>query len=78
MSEPLSSRLATPADIAALKVLMERSISLLSPAFLSPEEVSASHEVMGLDPQLIADGTYAAELGGSCTKAAVGETLVAD
>ena len=58
MSEPLSSRLATPADIPTLKVLMERSISLLSPAFLSPEEVTASHEVMGLDTQLIADGTY--------------------
>ena len=58
MSEPLSSRLATPADIPALKVLMERSISLLLPAFLSPEEVTASHEVMGLDTQLIADGTY--------------------
>ena len=58
MSKPLSSRLATPADIPALKILMERSISLLLPAFLSPEEVSASHEVMGLDTQLIADGTY--------------------
>ena len=58
MSKPLSSRLATPADIPALKVLMERSISLLLPAFLSPEEVAASHEVMGLDTQLIVDGTY--------------------
>lgn len=58
MSKPLSSRLATPADIPALKILMERSISQLLPAFLSPEEVTASHEVMGLDTQLIADGTY--------------------
>lgn len=58
MTEPLTARLATPADIPALKILMERSISLLLPAFLSPEEVAASHEVMGLDTQLIADGTY--------------------
>ena len=58
MTEPLTARLATPDDIPALKILMERSISLLLPAFLSPEEVAASHEVMGLDTQLIADGTY--------------------
>jgi GNAT superfamily N-acetyltransferase len=58
MTEPLTARLATPADIPALKILMERSISLLLPAFLPPEEVAASHEVMGLDTQLIADGTY--------------------
>ncbi len=58
MTDPLTSRLATPADIPALKVLMERSIRQLLPAFLSPEEVVASHEVMGLDTQLIADGTY--------------------
>jgi len=58
MTEPLISRLATPADIPALKILMERSINLLLPAFLTPEEVAASHEVMGLDTQLIADGTY--------------------
>ena len=58
MTSPLTSRLATPADIPALTALMERSISQLLPAFLSPEEVAASHEVMGLDTQLIADRTY--------------------
>jgi GNAT superfamily N-acetyltransferase len=58
MTEPLTARLAMPNDIPALKILMERSISLLLPAFLSREEVAASHEVMGLDTQLITDGTY--------------------
>ena len=58
LSSPLSARLATAADIPALTALMDRSISLLLPAFLSPEQVAASHEIMGLDTQLIADGTY--------------------
>ena len=58
LSSPLNARLATVADIPALKTLMDRSISLLLPAFLSPQEVIASHEVMGLDTHLIADGTY--------------------
>ncbi len=58
LSSPLNARLATAADIPALTVLMDRSISQLLPAFLSPEEVAASHEIMGLDTQLIADETY--------------------
>lgn len=58
MTSPLTIRLATSADIPALKGLMERAISQLLPAFLAPEEVTASHEVMGLDTQLIEDGVY--------------------
>ena len=58
MTSPLSIRLATSADIPVLRTVMERSISQLLPAFLTPEEVTASHEVMGLDTQLIEDGTY--------------------
>ena len=37
---------------------MERSISALQSAFLSPEQVAASRTIMGIDRQLIADGTY--------------------
>jgi GNAT superfamily N-acetyltransferase len=58
MSEPLRIRLAVPTDIPALRVVMERAISQLLPAFLSPDEVAASQEIMGLDTQLIEDGTY--------------------
>jgi GNAT superfamily N-acetyltransferase len=51
-------RLATEADIPAIRALMDAAIAGLLPAFLSPEEVDASYAVMGLDTQLIADRTY--------------------
>lgn len=54
----LTIRLATPDDLASLSALMKLSINQLQTAFLSPEQVEASHEVMGLDTQLILDGTY--------------------
>jgi GNAT superfamily N-acetyltransferase len=57
-------RLACADDIEALKPLMDRAIRRLLEPFLSPEAVEASFEIMGLDTQLIADGTYfAAEDG---------------
>lgn len=58
MTSALTIRPAVEADIPALKSLMGRAIEQLLPAFLSSQEVAASHEVMGLDTQLIADGTY--------------------
>jgi GNAT superfamily N-acetyltransferase len=54
----LTHRLAVLDDIAELRALMRDSISTLLPAFLPPEGVAASFEVMGLDTQLIEDGTY--------------------
>lgn len=58
-SSPIfSSRLAQDSDIPALKSLMEASIQVLLGAWLTPEEVDASFSVMGLDTQLISDGTY--------------------
>jgi len=51
-------RLATPDDMPALQRLMTDSIRALLPAFLSPEKVEASFAVMGVDSQLIEDGTY--------------------
>jgi GNAT superfamily N-acetyltransferase len=51
-------RLAVAADMPALTVLMNQAIAGLLPQFLSPAEVEASFAVMGLDTQLIADGTY--------------------
>lgn len=54
----LSLRLATPEDMPVLSALMDRAIGELLQAFLPPEGVKASFEIMGLDTQLIADGTY--------------------
>lgn len=51
-------RLATPQDLPALQHLMTDAIRVLLPDFLSHEKVEASFAVMGVDSQLIADGTY--------------------
>ncbi len=58
MSQTLTIRSAVSGDIPALKAVMDRAIKELLPAFLPPAEVLASQEVMGLDTQLIEDGTY--------------------
>jgi len=54
----LTHRLATIDDLPALHALMTRAIEQLQHDFLSPEQVRASHKVMGLDSQLVKDGTY--------------------
>lgn len=51
-------RIATIDDLDALREVMCRSIEVLQHDFLTPEQVRASHQVMGLDTQLIKDGTY--------------------
>jgi GNAT superfamily N-acetyltransferase len=58
MSQELRLRLAREDDIVALRTLMNAAIGQLQNAYLSPEAVAASFSVMGLDSQLIADGTY--------------------
>ena len=66
MSQTLTIRSAVSGDIPALKAVMDRAIKELLPAFLPPAEVLASQEVMGLDTQLIEDGTYyVVEAGGA-------------
>lgn len=54
----LTSRLATLDDLPALHALLRRAIGELQRDFLSPEQVEASHKVMGLDTQLLRDRTY--------------------
>ncbi len=54
----LSHRIARRDDIPALKMLMDAAIRELQRPFLSPAEIEASVAVMGLDSQLIDDGTY--------------------
>ena len=61
----LTYRLAAAADTAAIAALMERSIAELQRPFLNAEQIAASRLSMGLDTQLIADGTYFAILDGS-------------
>ena len=51
-------RIATETDIPAIATLMDRAIEALQRPFLSPAEVVASRHIMGLDTQLVADGTY--------------------
>ena len=51
-------RIARAEDLDALREVMRRSIEQLQDDFLTPEQVAASHKVMGLDAQLVADGTY--------------------
>lgn len=51
-------RPAVAADIAAIRPLMDASISELLKPYLPAEGVAASFDIMGLDTQLIADGTY--------------------
>ena len=58
MSTALTHRLATPDDVPVLKPLMNAAIWELLKPFLPPEQVAASFAVMGLDTQLIKDGTY--------------------
>lgn len=58
MTNDVTHRLATLDDLEVLHTVMGRSIGQLQSAFLTPEQVAASHKVMGLDTQLLKDGTY--------------------
>lgn len=54
----LAHRLAKSADMPALTILMHAAIGELQKPFLTEEQISSSRAIMGLDTQLIADGTY--------------------
>lgn len=64
MGDHYRHRLATMADLDALKRLMNEAIAGCLPRFLTPEQTEASYEIMGLDTQLIEDGTYFVILDG--------------
>ena len=53
-----SSRVATEADADRLRRVMDASISELQKGFLSDGQIESSRAIMGIDHQLIADGTY--------------------
>lgn len=51
-------RIARQSDAPAIKTLMDLAISELQKGFLTPQQVESSRAGMGLDLQLIEDGTY--------------------
>ncbi|MFO1151911.1 MAG: GNAT family N-acetyltransferase [Alsobacter sp.] len=58
MSPAPAHRLATRADEPALDALMQAAIGELQQPFLTAAQIGASRTIMGLDTQLIDDGTY--------------------
>jgi len=57
-------RVTTLGDIPRLLPVMEAAIAELQKGFLTPEQIEASHAFMGLDSQLVKDGTYFMVLDG--------------
>lgn len=57
-NEPLIHRFAQRADLAALKLLMDAAIAENQKPFLDERQITSSRAIMGLDTQLIDDGTY--------------------
>ncbi|GLJ67132.1 GNAT superfamily N-acetyltransferase [Nocardioides luteus] len=55
---PFIHRLATRDDIPALTAIMDTAIGELQKGFLTEAEIASSRMVMGIDTQLIEDGTY--------------------
>ena len=53
-----TSRLAILADVRALTVLVDAAISELQRGFLGDAEIESSRAIMGVDTELIEDGTY--------------------
>ena len=53
-----TSRLARFEDVPRLTAVMDDAIAELQRAFLDDEQIEASRAVMGIDTQLIEDGTY--------------------
>ena len=51
-------RLATMADLPRLRAVMDAAIAELQKGFLSAEQIESSRQIMGLDTQLVEDGTY--------------------
>jgi len=59
MANPiLNHRLASRDDVDALRTLMDASIAELQKPFLDDRQIASSRAIMGLDTQLIDDGTY--------------------
>ena len=58
MAGGLTHRIARPEDAPALAVVMDAAIAELQRGFLDPAQIASSRMIMGLDRQLLLDGTY--------------------
>jgi GNAT superfamily N-acetyltransferase len=58
MSTTPTSRIATHDDLPAIRPLVLAAIDELQRGFLDDAQIAASHAIMGVDTQLIDDGTY--------------------
>lgn len=67
MSNKFTHRQATMDDIPVIRDLMDRAIIELQKAFLTPEQLEVAYQFMGIDTQLIEDGTYFIILHGEGT-----------
>ena len=47
-----------PRDLTALSEVMDAAIGELQEGFLTPEQIESSRTIMGIDTQLVRDGTY--------------------
>ena len=54
----MTHRLASRADLLALGRLIDASIYELQKPYLDPQQLLSSRTIMGLDTQLVEDGTY--------------------
>ncbi|MGH9274545.1 MAG: GNAT family N-acetyltransferase [Acidimicrobiales bacterium] len=54
----MTLRLATRDDLAVLTALMDAAIEQLQRGFLDDDQIASSKAIMGMDRQLIDDGTY--------------------
>ena len=54
----LTHRLAGRGDLDAVRALIDAAISELQKPFLDERQIASSRKIMGLDTQLIDDGTY--------------------
>lgn len=59
----ISIRIATLDDLPVLTAMIDRAIGDLQRGFLSPAEIEASRLFMGIDTQLVHDGTYLCAIG---------------
>jgi GNAT superfamily N-acetyltransferase len=53
-----SIRVATSEDLPALAVVMDAAIEQLQQGYLTPDQIESSRAIMGIDSQLVEDGTY--------------------
>jgi GNAT superfamily N-acetyltransferase len=58
LDNSLTHRLATRADLELLNAVMDAAISENQKGFLTQAQIAASRKFMGLDTQLVDDGTY--------------------